>query len=59
MSIYYAYVAETCIVTAVTGNVKHNRRKKRTLLTFAADKENATFECKLDKGNFQHCEFMI
>ena len=43
----------------IDASIKHNQRRKRTKLTFSSDGDpGVTYQCKLDDGKFEECEFM-
>ena len=50
---------EDCSVTMVSGKVSHNQRRNRTRLRFSSDgDQKVTYQCKLDDGKFNDCEFV-
>ena len=53
------YIVDNCTVSTVSGNLKHDRQKGETILTFEADDSNAIYICKLDKGSFQSCKLIL
>ena len=52
----YATLGNVCTVSRITGNVKYNLNKKRTVFNFSADNSNAIYVCKLDKDDFENCK---
>ena len=51
------FVAKSCVVSTISGNVNHNRKSRKTVLKFEADDKNATYTCKLDRQNYKPCKF--
>ena len=51
-------LGDDCMLTRINGHVKHNQGKKKTTFTFSSDDDlRTTYRCKLDKKDFQQCEF--